>query len=171
MSRKKYDPNAGRVVTDGRGMGGFLCPPEHPCHVARVETELRRMPENRGGMSLEFAATCEWVGGAARGAAKRLLREWSEKRPPLSREDVRDWTREVLGYFRGCYKACGDVACTDDKCWHAPALVIASDRDPMQFVELHAGVRAIRRYYPEFAPTAEDFAAAYWGAKPEAARS
>ncbi len=30
----------------------------------------------------------------------------------------------------------------------------------------HAGVHLIRRYYPEYEPRAEDFAAAYWGTKP-----
>ena len=58
----------GKIVM--RGMGGFLCPPDHPMHKQSVETDLRRRPENRGWMSLEAAVDCEYLDNATRLAAR-----------------------------------------------------------------------------------------------------
>ena len=49
----------GKIVH--RGMGGFLCPPGHPMLTMSVETDLRRKPENRGSMALDYAAKCEYL--------------------------------------------------------------------------------------------------------------
>ena len=43
----------GRIIMEG--MGGFLCPPTHPMLTKSVQTDLRRKPENRTCMSLEYA--------------------------------------------------------------------------------------------------------------------
>jgi hypothetical protein len=143
----------GKIVKTG--MGGFLNPPTHPEHDWSVQTDLRRRPENRGSMCLSSAVDCEWLDPATRAAARRRLDTW--QRPAL--ESVRDWVLQVLGYFRNCY----NLTETDD--WSVGGLTIA-DADPMLNADNHAGVHLIRKYYPEYMPTADDFAGAYWGSKP-----
>lgn len=141
------------------GMGGFLNPPTHPEHTQHVETDLRKRPENRGGMSLSTTLECEWMDDATKAAARTALDSW--QRPPMDAPEVIAWILQVLGYFKGCYRGPDP----EPECWHAGRLSI-DDRDPMQHLDEHAGVRLIRKYYPEFMPTAQMFLDAYWGTKP-----
>ena len=148
----------GRIVQ--RGMGGFLCPPLHPEHTHHVQTHLEQRHANRGGMSLTAAAECDELDELVRETAKYLLAMWSRNRPPLKAVAVREWVREVLGYFRNCYrnpKLAGEVA------WHAQHLDIDPKRDALTHAADHAGVHHVRKYYPEYEPKAEDFALARWG--------
>ena len=144
----------GRIVSSG--MGGFLNPPTHPEHTHSVETDLRRRPEDRGRMSLSYAATCEYLADETRAAAKRRLDEWVA--PPVDSPEIQAWIRRVLGYFAGCYKGPDG-----EGCWDAGKLRIDSKADPMLNIDLHAGVRLIREYYPDFTPAAQHFAEARWG--------
>ncbi len=155
--RVKHEPGKerGRIVASG--MGGFLNPPGHPEHTHHVETELRRRPENRGGMSLRSAVESTWLASETRNAARRMLESWNANRPPIDPE----WVRSVLGYFRGCYRNPE----AGDKQWHASDMVIDAARDPMANASDHAGVNLIRGFYPDYQPTAEDFAQAQWGRK------
>lgn len=156
-----------RGIITRPGMSGFLCPPTHPEHTLHVEYDLWRRPENRSGMSLFCAATdertAEWLDAGTITEARRVLAAWD--RPPIERDDVQDWIRQVLGYFRGCYRGTGP----EPECWNADKLSIVKvvSGHEMDNVDEHAGVRLIRRYYPEFAPTVEHFTGAYWGTKPE----
>lgn len=168
--------NRGRVVRGG--MGGFLNPPGHPEHDWSVETDLRRRPENRGSMSLSHAVTCEWLDAATRAAARAKLASWVA--PSLSAPEVVDWVRSVLGYFKSMY---GDPRVPEPERWHCEHLrtvypdggdmekvmrLDTADGHPVIFFE-HAGVHFVRNYFPEYVPSAEDFAGAYWGTKPEPA--
>jgi hypothetical protein len=148
----------GRIVT-GNGMGGFLCPPTHPMHTQHVETDLRRRPENRGRESLEYAVEDETLTNATRAAARTVLNSW--KAPPLDSEEIRGWVLQVLGYFRGSY----NMTLTEEG-WHCDKMTFDHELDPMDHIENHAGVHLIRKYYPDFTPTREDFEQAYWGTKP-----
>jgi hypothetical protein len=139
------------------GMGGFLNPPTHPEHDWSVQTDLRRRPENRGSMSLTAASTCEYLDGFISGAAKRQLADW--KAPAIDSPEVQEWIRQVLGYFKGCYR---NPNVPESEQWNAGTLVI-DKRNPMENPEDHAGVNLIRKYYPTYEPTAEQFAAARWG--------
>jgi hypothetical protein len=150
----------GRIVN--QGVGGFLCPPGHPMHKLSVETDLRRKPENRGWMSLEAAIDSEGLDDATRAAARTVLASW--EKPALDTPEVQDWILQVLGYFRNCYNF-GNPNIAEN--WWAANLSINAEVDPMLCANSHAGVHLIRKYYPEFAPTAEHFAGAYWGAKPD----
>lgn len=141
------------------GMGGFLNPPGHPEHDWSIETDLRRRPENRGSMSLSAAVTAEYLDDATRADAKRMLDVWTANRMPLESQEVQAWIRQVLGYFKGCYR--NPEASAEQ--WHAGKLIIDRERNPMDAPEAHAGVNLIRRYYPEYVPTAEHFASAKWG--------
>jgi len=148
----------GRIVAVG--MGGFLSPPGHPTHNLSVETELNRRPENRGHMSLEAAVDCDWLADSAKAQARMALDKWRlQDRPPLHAPEVRNWIWQVLGYFRNCY----NDNPADPEGWHARNLTIDSARSPMEHPERHAGVNLIRRFYPEYTPTCDDFASAYWG--------
>lgn len=156
----------GRIVR-GEGMGSFLCPPGHPTHDYRVEAGLRRKPENRDLLSLEAAVDCEWLDDATRAAARTILQTWEANKKPLDSPVVQEWILQVLGYFRNCYCR-GDGTRDDD--WHVENLVIPGQRGqankPLP-VERHAGVKLIRRFYPEYQPIDTDFSMAYWGKKPE----
>ena len=145
------------------GMGGFLNPPTHPEHDWHVETDLRRRPENRGGMSLSAAVDATWLDPATRAEAKKLLKSWQPPSP--SSPEITDWRQQVLGYFRGCYRNPG----SPDGEWNASNLVIDQNRDPIANADDHAGVHLIREFYPDYVPTEDNFGGAYWGSKPERA--
>jgi hypothetical protein len=140
------------------GMGGFLNPPTHPEHTMSVEIDLRRRPENRGGMSLSSAVESEWLADETRAEAARVLRHW--QRPALDSPEVQQWIAQVLGYFANCYR---NPAAKAGEEWNASNLIIDRERDPVASADDHAGVNLIRKYYPEYAPSAEDFARAKWG--------
>ncbi len=149
----------GRIVAVG--MGGFLNPPGHPTHNLSVETELNRRAENRCRMSLEAAVDCYWLDDATKAKAAKALAKW--KRLPLHAPEVKQWTLQVLGYFAHCYN---DTP-TDPEGWSAGRLTIDHTRSPMEHPERHAGVNLIRRFYPEYTLTIDDWAGAYWGKKDE----
>lgn len=83
--------------------------------------------------------------------AKRILDTWQA--PPLDTPAIQAWIRKLLRYFQHCYK--GD--CREPYCWYAPNLKIDSEIDPMTVIDEHAGIHAIRRFYPEFMPTLQHF--------------
>jgi hypothetical protein len=143
------------------GMGGFLCPPGHPMHTACVETDLRRKPENRTRMSLEYGVDSPLIDAAARAVVRTILNTWERQKPALDSRKVQDWILQVLGYFRGCFNFAGSEAG-----WEAGNLTIDAKIDPLTRADCHAGVHCIRKYYPEYQPTAEQFRRAYWGKKP-----
>jgi len=152
----------GKIIPNG--MGGFLCPPGHPTHTQSVQTDLCRRVENRSAMCLESAVNCEWLEPGTRAAADRILRTWEGQKPTLESPGVQDWIRQVLGYFQGCYNFTPDV----EMDWNASHLTITDKVDPLTHADYHAGVHLIRRYYPDYQPTPEQFAQAYWGQKPDA---
>jgi hypothetical protein len=156
---KIYGPDTqkkekGKLVKGG--MGGFLCPPNHPEHDFHVETDLRKRPENRGGMSLSAAVEASWLDGFTKAAARVALAGW--ERQPIDSPKVVAWIQQVLGYFKGCYAN----PAAGERQWNADSLII-DKRNPMDKPEDHAGVNLIRRYYPEYKPTHEDFENAKWG--------
>jgi hypothetical protein len=146
----------GRVIHSG--MGGFLNPPGHPEHTHSVETDLRRRPWNRSRMSLSAAVACEWLDTSTREAADWFLKSWQPL--PIDHPDVVAWVRRVLGYFRSCYR---NANLAEPECWYAGQVTIDPNRDPLEEPADHCGVHLIRQYYPQYEPTAEDFAHARWG--------
>jgi hypothetical protein len=128
-------------------------------------TDLRRRPENRGMMSLEYAL--ENPSGVDRQTlldAHQLLANWFERKLPLTDPQVIDWVHRVLGYFHDCYRGTSDGP-YGRGVWAAESLTIDHERNPMAYISQHAGVHFIRKYYPDFVPTREDFEQAYWGSK------
>jgi hypothetical protein len=152
--------NRGRITKGGAG--GFLSPPGHPEHSLHVETDLRRRPENRGSLSLRYAAEeATWLDPSTRSAARQVLKAWAAHRPPLESPEIQDWIHQVLGYFRDQYAGMRPGQ-TGSK-WNVSNLRTISDIDPVLNADLHAGVNLIRRFYPEYTPSHEDFKQAYWG--------
>jgi hypothetical protein len=151
----------GKVVQ--HGMGGFLCPPGHPMHHQSVETDLRRKAENRGCMSLDSALECEYLDDVTKAVVRTVLNTWEHNKPALDSPEIQEWILQVLGYFKGCY----NLTPENDLGWYAVHLTIDGRLDPLAHARFHAGVHCIRKYYPDFQPTAEHFARAYWGTKPE----
>ena len=148
-----------RIVDEG--MGGFLNPPTHPEHTHSVEFDLHRRPEHRGRMCLTLARDEDWLTDSIRIEVNAMLDAWQA--PPLDSPDVHEWVLQVLGYFRDCYR-------NPDKSgweqWSASHVRILK-QNPLEHANDHAGVHHIRHFYPKYQPTAEDFANAYWGTKPE----
>lgn len=149
---KTTNKEKGRITSSG--MGGFLNPPTHPEHTMHVEIDLRRRPENRGGLSLSSAVDCDWLDAGTRMAAKAVLNSWQA--PPMESAEIQAWILQVLGYFRSCYQGTNGS-------WNAYDLVIDKERDPVVNADTHAGVNLIRKYYPSFVPSAEHFQNAKWG--------
>lgn len=142
------------------GIGGFLNPPTHPEHTMGVNT-YDRNGRNDGCMSLSSAIepASSWLPEETRAQARKILADW--KAPAIDSPEVQDWIRQVLGYFRNCYRPAGTVGrCAVDK-------LEIDERDPMVNIDHHAGVYFIRCFYPEFTPTVEHFTGAYWGSKPD----
>lgn len=148
----------GRVVKEG--MGGFLNPPGHPEHDYHVQTDLRRRPENRGGMSLSTAVDCDYLDAGTRAAARAKLAQWAANKQPLESPEVQAWIRQVLGYFAGAYRRAGNDA---PDAWHVHFLIFNKHIDPMMRLEDHAGVHLIQSFYPEFKAEPIHFAQARWG--------
>lgn len=146
-------------VTDRHGMGGFLNPPGHPEHTQSVETDLRRKPENRGSMSLSAAMEADYLDPKIRYQARRILERWTAENASATPDPK--WVRQVLGYFRHCYR--GPVALPNGEHWRVERLSINPERDPMAYPADHAGVNLIRKYYPGYEPTAVEFSEAKWG--------
>lgn len=138
------------------GCGGFLNPPSHPEHTASVET-LRHGVTPDGCMSLLSAVSADYLDEITRREARALLESWV--RPALESPDVQAWIGQVLGYFRGCYR---NPAKSGAEQWHASHVLI-DNREPLANALDHCGVRCIRSFYPEYMPTADDFARAQWG--------
>jgi hypothetical protein len=159
-SKKKFAPPPGGYIVR-EGMGGFLCPPGHPAHTFSVFEGPRNNP--RSMTSLEGTIGAEWFSEKVRAEAKALLDGWAAEKPAIDSPEVQEWILQVLGYFRGCYRNPGIDGLRQ---WAASDLIINSDRNPLEYLDDHAGVRLIRQYYPGFAPTAAHFGGAYWGTKP-----
>ena len=145
------------------GMGGFLDPPDYPTHSFHIQTDLGRRIQHRGSMSLESAEGTDsaWLDPTTRKEARELLNKWKSSRPPLSSPKVQKWISEVLGYMRSGYRN-PNVAGSAQ--WNASNLIFDAARSPVANADDHAGVRLIRKFYPEYIPTEEDFANARWGA-------
>ncbi len=152
----------GRI--DNSGMGGFLNPPTHPeyDYCVRYGTD--------GSMSLSAGAESDELDEATRMEAKKLLSDWVP--PPMDDPEVVKWVHQVLGYFKGCWR---NPNVPEPECWHADKLLANRLEtwtiDPIANITLtlldnvddHAGVHLIRKWYPEFMPTEEDFVQAKWG--------
>lgn len=146
-----------RVVRNGQG--NFLDPPEYPSHEYHVQTDLRRRPENRGSMSLTHAVEeAPWLDPDTKRKAKELLDKWKTSRPALNSQRVQDWIHQVLGYFKNSYRN----PSAGSQQWNVSKLIF-DERDPVHNADDHAGVHRIRKFYPDFSPTEQDFAGAYWG--------
>lgn len=146
--------NWGKIVNSGAG--GFLNPPTHPEH----DWSVRSVYDDTFSMALSSAAESDWLDDECRSAARIKLKSW--KPLPLDDASVKDWIHQILGYFAGCYVGQDRDG---NPSWNASDLRILKDTDPILNANIHAGVYLIRKYYPDFAPSADDFAKAYWGKK------
>lgn len=131
-----------------RSAGCFLDPPGYPTYTYSVETDLNRHRDHRGWMALTSAASEGWVHTTVRLQAMQLITHWHLHRPHLHSAPVQNWIHRVLGYFRNCY---------DPEATKQASLYTIDHRDPMKYADIHAGVRFIRRFYPEFVPTPHHF--------------
>lgn len=142
-------------IISGRA-GCFLDPPNFPNYLYKVETDLNLRKENRGNLSITYAANCDWVDPDVRARCSKLIADWYLNKPELTSPEVTEWIGSVLGYFRSCYVR------SKDGSRNVSDLIIDCGRDPMKFLYLHAGVLMIQDFYPEFLPTEQHFVSAKW---------
>lgn len=154
-----------RIARDG--MGGFLSPPSHPEHFVHIQVcskyaQFKNADCYSIGSLLEpDKANDPYIPAGAITAAKRLMKEWEEKKPGLDNPETQDWILQVLGYFRSCYiPASGSRNASDLE-------IVHESLEPVYPWNRHAGVALIRDYYPDYQPKPEDFKQAYWGSKPQ----
>src|ERR1700741_4949794 len=87
------------IIVKG-SMGNYLDPPGYPTHYFYAETDLKRKKENRGSMSLEYAAyECEYIDNEIKEAAQKLFEEWKQNKPLLESKEVQDWIIKVLEHY------------------------------------------------------------------------
>jgi hypothetical protein len=74
----------------------------------------------------------------------------------VSRSDPRfdEWARAILAHFRHCY---ADPNMPSHLAWRPDHVIIDEKRDPVLHANQHAGVCAIRRFYPSFTPRRDQF--------------
>ena len=163
---------AGTVITEkivSGGAGQFLDPPNYPTHFRHVATDCNRHKVNRGSMSLTYAIDCNWLPIELRSRCKSIIASWHERNPVFDRDNAEmlDWMHSVLGYFRNCWL---DPRLIDNgpggrefarKCDN----LIIDPEDTPQDITLMRGVDHVREFFPDFTPTDQDFAEAYWGSK------
>lgn len=142
----------GKIVNSG--MGGFLNPPTRPEHSYSV----RSLRGDTFCMSLTAAVSDKWLDEKTRKQAGELLSRWIA--PDINSPKIQAWIRQVLGYFAGCYVGQDKVG---NPSWNVSDLRISKETNPTLNADTHAGVHFIRKYYPNFIPTAEHFAQAKWG--------
>lgn len=151
------------------GCGGFLDAPGYPTHTHSIVSYRGSKPRDFESISSLRYDLEDWIPADIRAQAKALLDAWHANPPSIDSAEVQDWIHQVLGYFRNCWRGKGP----EPECWHANKLEIVSgplmDGVQVYAIEKHAGVHMIRKFYPEFTPSAEDWARAYWGKKPEVA--
>ena len=171
FNESREDDVTKRWRVRAQGAGGFLNPPDHPAHTLSIETE-------GGSASLEYVVDHpDQFPAAAVARAKRELHAWDDTGDPDP-----EWVSQVLGYFRNSYTNTNpDRRC---KYIHPNNLgptrfieevdgLVADDHgedacprwtvDPVKNIDRHAGVAFIRRFYPDFVPTREQFDTAKWG--------
>lgn len=121
-----------RIIDDGNGMGGLMCPPGHVNH--RYSYQVDRRSSNRGRWIESVLAPIGSIGEDAptvvRAEADQLI---------ACQELVcsQAWVEYVYGYFRNCY--------------------FPGSLDVRQMVdtgrpEQHGGYLRVRKYFPDHSP-------------------
>lgn len=148
-----------RFKLRNEGMGGFLCPPTHPMHTRSV-VEVNTRGREVGCMCLTSALEATYVPDNVRAQAKTLLDGW--KAPSIDEAEVQDWIRLCWGYFKRMKR---NHAVPEPRCWYASDMIVADRAARIDDPDLEdqAALHHIRCYYPDYQPTAEHLAEAYWG--------
>ena len=145
--------------------GCFLDPPSFPTHRWHIETDCNRHKENRGSISLTYAAECSWLPECLRNQAQAMINSWKQDNPFFNRQDpeLLDWAHQCLGYFRNCWLDERLDLTAARKCENL--IIDPKPEATPDNVLLMRGVDHIREFFPSFLPTAEDLDSAYWGSK------
>lgn len=123
-----------KIVEDGQGSGGFMCPPGHPAHTKSLQS-LRGKRE-LSTFSLMFAVEDDYVPADVKAQVRKLLAEAELVESEL-------WVRNVYGYFSRMY--------VPESGERAAGGLVQADPDELP-AERHAAVACIREYFPDHAP-------------------
>lgn len=134
----------GRIFNGG--IGCFLTPPNYPNQRFGVKMKDRYC-------SLDYVKHHpELFDDNLCNKVKTILNDWFENKPSLKDDAVKTWIYSVLKYFANVYSIDGKSTDVNDK----TNCVILEGRDQLDY-EHHMGVLYIRKFYPEYIPTDEDF--------------
>jgi hypothetical protein len=131
-------------------------PPGHPMHAAHIAYE------GYGEVPLSAPFDVDdpiIVPESDRKLAELALATWDANKPPLEAPEIQQWILAVLGYYEAHY---ANRTFKEPQCWAPIYLLYDTRRDPMAYIEHHAGVHFVQRFYPDFIPTHEHFKRAKW---------
>lgn len=139
----RWPESMARIANEG--MGGFLDPPEYPSHNFSLVWP-------NGSCSLDHALK-HGKGvfpDTVLAEAENLVKLW--KNGAYGKVPNETWVLRILGYFKDCYRDPAD-----------PGGFVVRKIEPMENLDEHCGIRFIRKFYPDFVPTKEQFENAGWG--------
>jgi hypothetical protein len=164
-----------RIINDGQGCGGFMCPPGHPNHSYVVHGYYGGRPRPVSGpnliASLDYLIKNEY--GDVPPDVQARAREIMDRAELTCSES---WLRNVYGYFRNSYSPDGvnrnvgdSISSSRLHCecgeafWSEPGLnrhlVNSTEREdhgrlptPLPPPEHHLGYLCVREYFPDHEP-------------------
>ena len=153
--------NGGRpvyVTTENKGAGSFLEPPFSKTHQFGIVAGYDHGNGYQEYSSIDYYLSDANVPQSAKHVIQRIIGKTDI--PSIDYPEIQDWICHVLDYFKNCYSgqdSKGEIS------YNVSDLRIDPAADPLLNCDIHAGVHFIRKYYPSFIPTREQFDKAYWG--------
>lgn len=144
--------------------GCFIDPPNYPTYKYYIE-DISKTCSISLSKNMLNNPEYSYVDRDVKLKAEKLINVWFENRPCLSSPIVKDWIYQVLGYFSNCFQSI-------DGSWDADKLRCKhlKNKDKNFYYRymvrtqlLNAGVHHIKKFYPEYKASMEDFRNAYWG--------
>lgn len=86
-------------ISSKSGMGGAFDAPGYPTLTHRVETDLNRKPDNRGGLSLVYALTCDYISPTIKQDINKLIADWNANKPPITDISIQNWIKECIAHW------------------------------------------------------------------------
>lgn len=129
------------IKHDGRGAGGFLCPPGHPAH----EYSLEGYWNGKRKANADMYGSIEYVFDPQSGASDVVRDRVRKIMDSATLVCSENWVRMVYGYFRNCYA-------TEDGDRSASDCIIPKKGDAPLPDERHLGYLTVREYFPDHEP-------------------
>ena len=146
--------------------GNAFDPPRYPTHKYHIENNKKTCYLSIDKDIYE-KDEYSYIDNEIKLECKKIIEKWDIDKLPLDHDLVKDWIYQMLGYFKDCFKGlennwnCDKMKVRDYK------KIFSKSEFYYKFLvttqSLHFGVHHIRKYYPEYVATEDDFENAYWG--------